>query len=266
MGKMLGSFDGDNELDRPDLNKCPDCECYFAQDCCPLCGKECPPEMRAGVRKTVKKRRTRSSSGRVTFMEWYHSWWFIILMLIFFPLIGIVLLVTSPHKRSHKLILVGVGAAYMIVSSIGLGNIAALLTDTFDPPVNTKLSREEYIEKCVLVDVEDYYREPDKYKGQYIKLVLTVTSNAMVDYGSNYGDEYSIVYSCKGGASPILIRDCSQDSRKNLMPNDLITIFGEAVGNYELFTDQGSMFCPCVNVAYIELAAVDDSVSDNSAI
>ena len=39
MGRMLGSFDPEDELDRPDLNKCPDCGCYFASDECPLCGK-----------------------------------------------------------------------------------------------------------------------------------------------------------------------------------------------------------------------------------
>ena len=26
MGRMLGSFADNNELDRPDLNKCPDCQ------------------------------------------------------------------------------------------------------------------------------------------------------------------------------------------------------------------------------------------------
>ena len=40
MGRMLGSFDNPEELDRPDLNKCPDCNCFFAGDNCPLCGKE----------------------------------------------------------------------------------------------------------------------------------------------------------------------------------------------------------------------------------
>ena len=54
MGRMLGSFADDTELDRPDLNKCPDCKCYFAGDTCPLCGKVCPEEMRAGNRKPVK--------------------------------------------------------------------------------------------------------------------------------------------------------------------------------------------------------------------
>ena len=31
MGRMLGAHDS-SELDRPDLNKCPDCRCFFAGD------------------------------------------------------------------------------------------------------------------------------------------------------------------------------------------------------------------------------------------
>ena len=36
MGRMLGAFADDEELDRPDLNKCPDCNCFFDGDFCPL--------------------------------------------------------------------------------------------------------------------------------------------------------------------------------------------------------------------------------------
>ncbi len=104
---MLGAFDNPEELDRPDLNKCPDCECFFAGDSCPLCGKVCPEQMRAGNRKPPKKERRRkgSSNGRVTFVEWYHSWWFIILMLFVMPIVGIILLCTSPHRTLWKVLL-----------------------------------------------------------------------------------------------------------------------------------------------------------------
>ena len=87
MGRMLGAFDNPEELDRPDLNKCPNCNCYFPQDTCPICKMECPEEMRAGNRKKVKKKRSRrGASGRVTFVEWYHSWWFIVIMMFFMPI------------------------------------------------------------------------------------------------------------------------------------------------------------------------------------
>jgi hypothetical protein len=105
MGKMLGAFDNPEELDRPDLNKCPDCECYFAGDNCPLCGKECPEEMRAGNRKPPKKQRHRKGgSGRVYFIEWYHRWWCILLATLFAAPLGIILMLTSPHKKVWKVI------------------------------------------------------------------------------------------------------------------------------------------------------------------
>ena len=61
MGRMLGSFADDEELDRPDLNKCPDCDCFFASDACPLCKKICPEEMRAGNRKPVKHKKRKNT-------------------------------------------------------------------------------------------------------------------------------------------------------------------------------------------------------------
>ena len=107
MGKLLGAHDSE-ELDRPDLNKCPDCRCFFAGDNCPLCGKKCPEEMRAGNRAKVKpqKKRSTPNSGRVTFVSWYHSWLFIILMMFIMPVVGIILLCTSPHSMKSKIIVV----------------------------------------------------------------------------------------------------------------------------------------------------------------
>ena len=121
MGRMLGAFDDPRELDRPDLNKCPDCECFFAGDNCPLCGKVCPEEMRAGNRKPPKKDRHRrgNSSGRVTFIEWYHSWWFILIMMFVMPIVGIILLLTSPHRTLWKVLLtVAVVVVYIIPTLI----------------------------------------------------------------------------------------------------------------------------------------------------
>ena len=105
MGKLLGAH-ASEELDRPDLNKCPDCLCFFAGDNCPLCGKECPEEMRAGNRAKVKpkKKKINPNAGRVTFIPWYHSWFFIILMMFVMPIIGIILLCTSPYRTRTKII------------------------------------------------------------------------------------------------------------------------------------------------------------------
>ena len=127
MGRMLGSFADDNELDRPDLNKCPDCDCYFSSDACPLCKKICPEEMRAGNRKPVKQKKRRSQgNGRVTFLEWYQRWWFIILMLWLFPILGIILLATSPHEKRKKWIVGGIFIAWTLISYVGIGTIISI--------------------------------------------------------------------------------------------------------------------------------------------
>ena len=111
---MGRSFDPNESLNRPDLNQCPDCGCFFAQEKCPLCGKICPEEMRAGNRKPVKKSRSKSRGPeRVTFVEWYHAWWFIIAMLYLFPVAGLVLFATSPHKKTAKIIFLAVIAVLM---------------------------------------------------------------------------------------------------------------------------------------------------------
>ena len=90
MGANLGFFAEDRERDFPELNKCPDCETFFADSNCPLCGKECPEEFRAGNRKQIKQKRHHrpSGNGRVQFVPWYYSAWFIVLMLIFSPPVG----------------------------------------------------------------------------------------------------------------------------------------------------------------------------------
>ena len=257
MGRMLGSFDGDNELDRPDLNKCPDCECYFSQNNCPLCGKECPPELRAGNRKPVKIKKHRvSSNGKVTFVEWYHSWWFIIIMLLFMPLIGIILLLTSPHKKSLKIGIIACAVAYSLVTTYGIGNIIAYVNNTFDPPVNTKLSKEEYIERCSEINAEDYFRSPSTYKGKYVKLTVTVIDHSYYDYDSKYGEKYSTLYlvaSETGADKPIMIRDCSQDVFKNYIAGDVIVIYGQAQGNSTVYTEYEQNKVPMIHAAFIEI-------------
>lgn len=260
MGRMLGAFDGDNELDRPDLNKCPDCGCYFAQDTCPLCGKECPEEFRAGNRKPVKSSRWKKRdngyrSGRVTFVEWYHSWWFILLMLILMPLVGIVLLATSPHKKSLKIGLILAGLIYGIVSTYGIGNIVQYVKNRMEEPVNTSLSAEEYIDRCEDVDPEDFFRNAESYKGDYLSMTLTVHGE-LVDYnGQTNGGKYTTYYLCVDADSgrQILVRDCRKGGGR-LLAGDVITLYGEGAGMKDLFaTNFQSYHLPCVNTAYVKI-------------
>ena len=258
MGRMLGAFDNPQELDRPDLNKCPDCECFFAQDACPLCGKICPEEMRAGNRKPPKKekRRRGGSSGRVTFIEWYHSWWFIILMMFFMPIIGIILLATSPHKRSSKIIFIVIAIVYLLISSIGLGNIIGRIIGIWDKPVDTSLSKEEYVTKCQDTEVEDFYRHAKKYENSFVSLELCVIEKFVDSDGHYNGEDYTTYYVCEGidGRFRVLVRDCVQDGSVGFVKGDLIRIYGEGAGEITVYDmDYSPRSGPCINVAYVVL-------------
>ena len=251
MARLLGSFMDDEELDRPDLNKCPDCECYFPQDNCPICGKECPEEMRAGNRKKQKKKKARNGRSKtVQYIDWYHRWWFIIIMLIVFPIIGIILLFGSPYKKGVKLAIAAVAIVYAIGSYYGFGRFFGQITEMFDQPVNTSLSRDEYMDKCTWLSGEDYYRRSEDHKGDFVKIVLTVKN-----YVNTSDHEYYLCeYSDGQKVYEIYIRDCVQDNSQRLTIDDVIIVYGECAGNvsivdYGLEYDEG----PCINAAYIEL-------------
>lgn len=254
---MGRSFESD-ELDRPDLNKCPDCGAFFAGDNCPLCGKECPVEYRAGNRKPVKKKKRASgSSRRITFVEWYHSWWFIILMLFVAPIIGIILLATSPHKKQLKLALIAVAVVYTIVSYFGIGNIISRITNEFSEPVDTSLSREEYIAACETVSAEELYRKGDGYSEKFVSVTLVVTGKITDSEGYYGGGEYNTYYVCKdpgGSEFDILVRDCIQDSAQKFIDGDVITLYGEGAGDITIYDlDYVTHEAPCIYAAYVVL-------------
>lgn len=257
MGRMLGSFADDEDLDRPDLNKCPDCGCFFSGDNCPLCGKPCPDEMRAGNRKAVPKRKKKSSGPqyRVAFIDWYHRWWFILPMLFFMPLIGIILLATSPHKKSIKITVIVIAIVYTVLSTFGISTVIGHLTDLFYTPVDTSLSETEYIDRCTEVSAEDFFRSPDTYKDEYVSLTLTVTEKIIDGDGYYNNRKYTTYYLCTDGIVSILIRDCRQTGgTQNLIAGDVITIYGEGDGSTEIYDMNYSLrFGPCLNAAYITL-------------
>lgn len=257
MGRMLGVFDNDEELDRPDLNKCPDCGCFFAQDECPLCGKTCPEEMRAGNRKAVKKKKHRSSgSGRVTFIEWYHSWWFIVLAMFIFPLMGIILLITSPHQKKKKIIFCCIAAAYMVLSTVGIGAIASLIGNMLDKPIDTSLTKGEYIAACEEVSAEEFYRSPDAYKGKFVKTQLVVAGEVEY-YGDGFyyddGDRYYLCLSDLGGGMAIIVRDCLIEDSIRLLRGDVITVYGQGGGEKTVWYNDDELTSVCLNMAYVEI-------------
>ena len=257
MGRFLGSYDGE-EIDRPDLNKCPDCGCFFASDNCPLCGKPCPEEFRAGNRKPLKKKKHKgnSSSRTVTFMDWYHQWWVIILALIFFPIMGIILLLTSPHKKSIKIAVGVVAIIWGLTSAIGIGNIVNGFNRLTYKPVDTSLSREEYIAACSVTDPEQFYRNAEDLKGEYVA-VTVIVNEKFRDADAEYnGNDYPVYYECTDGSGrefTILIRDCIIDSSENFMPGDVITVYGEGDGEISVYDEFYEVHsAPCLNAAYVE--------------
>lgn len=235
MGRMLGAFDPEDDLDRPDLNKCPDCGCYFATDACPLCGKECPPEMRAGVRAAPKKKRKHTNtSGRVQFIPWYHSWWFILIMTLWMPLAGFVLLLTSPHRTSRKVIFCVVGALYAFFFYFGMGDL--LLNGCADESyVNTDLPEEEYKATCEVVEPEDYYRR-GATEGYYTMELTVVRYIPSIDvYEAPY-------YLCRDPRNPsveLLLLDCREKDTQRLLPGDRITVWGQACVDGEMTAYDG---------------------------
>ena len=254
MGRMMGAFDSDNDmLDRPDLNKCPDCGCFFAQDNCPLCGKPCPEEMRAGNRAAPKKQKYKYNNGyrTVQFIDWYHRWWFIALMAFIHPLISIVLLITSPHKKAHKIIAVIIALVYMLISSSVFSFILGLINRP-DYTVDTSLTREEYIAKCEEVSAEEFYRNPEKYDKKFVKLELVVTQK--VTSSDYYEPTCYICKSADGGEFEIIVYSYLVDSDQNLLPGDKITVYGEGAGTGSVYDNNGALCrATCVNMAYMTL-------------
>jgi len=260
MGKLLGAHADTEELDRADLNKCPDCGCYFPADNCPLCGKPCPEEMRAGNRAPVKKKKRKRSVGRdrVVFIEWYHRFWFIFLMLFIFPIVGFVLLVTSPHKTSHKVIAGVVGLVIAVSSTFGIGNIISSFKARFEQPVDTSLTREEYVAACEDVDLEEFFRNADAYEGRFVTFEATVELRTVDAEGSYNGSKYNTYYVCcdgDGNRFKVFVRDCSQYEQHNFVPGDRITVYGEGDGERTIYDDYyEASTAPTLNAAIITLA------------
>ncbi len=253
MGRLLGAHDSD-ELDRPDLNKCPDCGCFFPQDNCPICGKECPEEFRAGNRKAVKpKKRRGSNSGRVTFVEWYHRWWFIAIMMFVMPVVGIILLITSPHKKGSKILFVVIAVLYSILRTfLGSGMLGGF-GNMFTEPVE-RMSFEEYSEKCIEITPEEYFRNREKYNDEFISMTLTVKEGFVDAMGYYSKEEYTTYYICtdgEGNEFEIMIRDCEKEP-ENYIKGDVITVYGEGAGTLALDDlNYVTHSAPCIYAAHI---------------
>jgi len=258
MGKLLGSFSEDERAERPDLNQCPDCECFFDGDNCPICNKECPQNMRAGNRPVVKqkKRRKNSGNGRVTFISWYHTWVFIIFMMIFSPIISAFLIITSPHEKWKKIVAFSLAAILMVISTFGIGSFISTISDTFEQPVNNKITRSEYVAMCENITAEQFYRSADGYDGDYVKVRIKIVKS--VTYmDSYYNDKDYVCYLCEapdGSDYEFVVRDCLLENQQRFIPGDVITVYGEGAGECEVYYGEYELVAAmCLNMAYVDI-------------
>ena len=241
MGANLGFFAEDRERDFPELNKCPDCETFFADANCPLCGKECPEEFRAGNRKPIKQKKHRrpSGNGRVQFVPWYHTVWFIVAMLIIQPIIGLILTWTGVWK-THWKIIVTLLVILPYILLIGSGIITAIVdsyTET-EIPINLEISEEDYRASCIKPDVEAFYRNSNEKVGEYVCMDLTVVAFASTYYyNSDVNYREANVYLCHINQGErtleFFVVDYRQQDQKRLAIGDKITIWGEVAGEIE---------------------------------
>ncbi len=255
--------------DHPDLNLCPECGSFFAPSAenCPICGAYCPPEMRAGNRAVKKQKEPTAKefwsqgrgANRVRFVEWYYSWWFIILMLIMMPMIGLILLITSPHKPKWKVAVIVCAVIYTVLSTFGIGNLIGRITGIFDKPVDASLPKETYIEQCeaLSTDAEAFYRMPDTYLNRMCTLTLTVKEKFTDPEALYSGDRYGEYYLCTdaGGIYTILVRDCTSltGETQNFIAGDVIAVYGEGAGNVTVTDAEYAVReAPCINMAYAE--------------
>lgn len=254
MGRKTFSA-GSDVTDYPELNKCPDCETYFAQLNCPLCGKECPPEMRAGNRALNKKPLRDPYSrgaGRVSFVPWYLSTPFILIMLVIQPLIGMILMWMGHWKKKWK-IAVTVGAVliallpYLIffgITLLGIGNQ--------DAPVELSLSREEYVAACKTVDPTAFYRDPWGCEGDFLSFEVEIVG---VHYTvEDFGGREKFYTARVSSSAVILLWDYQPEGEGlNFVPGDRITVYGQSAGMKWLETESTSFEAACLAFRFANL-------------
>ncbi len=178
-------------------------------------------------------------------------------MMFVMPIAGIILLATSPHSKKAKITFIILGIIYLIISTIGIGTIIGSIAEIIDPPVNTRLSREEYIAKCEQVEAEDVWRAPELYKNKYVSLTVTVIGSFESVETTFPTDKYTKYYICRvdnGINDTLLVRSCIQSGASNFAAGDIITVYGEGDGTVSVFDyDYNGYNSPCVNAAYAVL-------------
>ena len=112
---------------------------------------------------------------------------------------------------------------------------------------------------------EEFYRSVDQYTDKFVSLTLKVTGIAKDSeafYSNEKYYEYLICESTDSGQFQILVRNCVQDTSRNFVVGDVITVYGEGAGNVTIqdltdadYVDLKIYSGPSVNVAYVTLVA-----------
>lgn len=198
MGKygspQVGLFAKSNEdYDRPDLNKCPDCDVYFSSDICPVCKKVCPEEMRAGNRETKTIRKNKSSKLKKTIIS------------VFFAVSALIV---------FSVILFGAACEWISRENESLNSVSQ----------TTKFSKDDYNSE---IGYEELYRYPEKYKGEKVKISGLVY--VAVDGDSNA----AIITDQSGLLNWFCVTYTSNESEARLMSGDIVTVYGKGNGLFD---------------------------------
>lgn len=248
------------ETDYPELNKCPDCETFFQGERCPLCGRECPEEMRAGNRKKFKPAKPqRGGSDRVQFVAWYYSPLFVLLMFCVMPIVGIILFYTAPYKKGVK-----IGVTIALVAIVFLVPFCLTLYSFLNgmkgrDPVDRTLKPEAYREVCDAgVSAEDLYRNANAMDGNLVEKEFRIV-HIWENYPFGYDDSFNIFYEVTvaedGEEWRFLIMDCRNGETEvtTLRDGDAIRVWGEVVPRITVENDSlGTLTLPGIRARFIE--------------